>query len=418
MVAFSVQTGQRTVFGSAGMAEDAASIKDAWPDAVWKFISPIFSELQTQRPKKQEDGTVGGHYGGSKVCQVLSSVGELRNITCNLTWIPPLQFSPTCSNVPIGLVKKFASRMWMNSDGDIDCPSVWPRGHNIPVAVFSKVDEPKKGEMQRYGLDLTVLSFWWVLAAAVQANQDEQVGKLKQLALDVQFDFKYFQNETEAFWASANLLESNELQREFQGLDTEKMTDIVARVKALLQTEGVKADAEAIAQRLRVQIQWSDSKRIPSCETVEHHLQIAAYVTKSEQASLALQIARLKYGRQTIFDEHTKLLLCVQRSQSLAEFGFLIEGLLALTVRSQNMDRPSLSELKSKTGPISTLQFLRKYFRYLLARQGSARSCSKFCRRFVFLGTWSDGFLCIAQPEEIVKNLVSKGLTGDTSWDT
>ena len=169
------------------------------------------------------------------------------------------------------------------------------------------------------------------------------------------------------------------------------MTDIVARVKALLQNEGLKADAEAIAQRLRAQIKWSDSKRIPSRETVEHHLQISAYVTKSEQASLALQIARLKYGRQTIFDEHTKLLLCVQRSGSLAEFGFLIEGLLALMVRSQNMDRPSLSELKSKTGPISTLQFLRKYFRYLLARQGSVRSCRRFCRCFGFLGTSSDG---------------------------
>ena len=203
MGAFSAQSWQRTGFRSVGMAEDSASIKDAWPDAVWKHINPIFSDLQGQRPKKQEDGTVGGHYGGSKVCQALSAVGELRNITCNLTWISPLQFSATCSNVSLGLVKKFASRMWMNADGHIDCPSVWPRGHNIPVAIFSKADEPKKGEMQRYGLDLTVLSFWWVLASAVESGKNEQVDKLKQLALD---------------WMSSLTLSTSRMRRKFSGL--------------------------------------------------------------------------------------------------------------------------------------------------------------------------------------------------------
>ena len=59
------------------------------------------------------------------------------------------------------------------------------------------------------------------------SQSQDSVEGMKKLALSAQFDFKYFSDESEMFWAAKQVMESNELQREFSGLDAEKLIDTV-----------------------------------------------------------------------------------------------------------------------------------------------------------------------------------------------
>ena len=44
----------------------------------------------------------------------MQQTGELRNLTCNLTWCAPMEMRPTAPTVSAALVKKFAQRLWRN----------------------------------------------------------------------------------------------------------------------------------------------------------------------------------------------------------------------------------------------------------------------------------------------------------------
>ena len=58
---------------------------DAWAKEIWPVIQADYERLQAMRPAKQDANAVGSHYG-PKILEVIASKGEVRNVTCNLTW--------------------------------------------------------------------------------------------------------------------------------------------------------------------------------------------------------------------------------------------------------------------------------------------------------------------------------------------
>ena len=126
-------------------------------------------------------------------------------------------------------------------------------------------------------------------------------------------DFKYFSSEGNAFWEATQTLESNELMREFHGLDTERMIDVVWTVQRMLQKDH-KKDGRVNAATIRDEkVRWSDEKRLPSKETVERYFQIGGTLHKSKKGKLILEQIRVRYGHGTVFDEPSKLLLLVSQ---------------------------------------------------------------------------------------------------------
>ena len=77
------------------------------------------------------------------------------------------------ADMTIGQVEKF-SRAIFFKDGKPKAPSAWPKNLNIPIAVYSKFDELKKGEMERIGCDLAIAAFFWSWSRAMVACPEDR----------------------------------------------------------------------------------------------------------------------------------------------------------------------------------------------------------------------------------------------------
>ena len=339
------------------------SFVDAWQDRIWPVIGQDFAALSQERPCKQEEGAVGQHYGGKKISDFLKQSGEARNVTCNLTWMKVLQMAPTNQNLSYAMVEKAAQTLW-HQDGQPRLPQLWPRALNIPIACLT-TDEPVKGEMTRYGCCLAVCSFWLTYYQAKTGGNAALLQQMKTLAVNVPFDFKLFANQDEVLNAAAEGLEANEMLRELFGLSGIVLINLVMEVRDMLgrRTSG-KKDATAIAEHLAT-LRWYDMKRCPKKDTCESYLHIGGMLRRASRAQVAIEIAAVKYGRDTIFDEPSKLLLFVQKSLNIQDFEFMMEGLLVNMIRTGNADRQSVAELKSKAGDPAFWLFIRRYFHHL-----------------------------------------------------
>ena len=141
----------------------------------------------------------------------------------------------------------------------------------------------------------------------------------------------------------------------------------------LAQSTGKKTDSASVAEYLKEKIKWSSQKRIPSKETVEHLLSIGQMLARSVRAQVAVERAKVRFGRQTLFDEPAKLLVLVQKSSNLVEFEFLVEGFFAFMARYPECQQ-SLAELRNKAGDLQTLLFTRRIFMFLLKKYPIAAS--------------------------------------------
>ena len=87
---------------------------DAWAKEIWPVIQADYERLQAMRPAKQDEDAVGSHYG-AKILEVIALKGEVRNVTCNLTWTGGTANTPLQADITIALVTAFAMDMYMSN---------------------------------------------------------------------------------------------------------------------------------------------------------------------------------------------------------------------------------------------------------------------------------------------------------------
>ena len=187
---------------------------DAWEKEIWPVIQADYERLQAMRPAKQDVNAVGSHYG-PKVLEVIALKGEVRNVTCNLTWTGGTANTPLQADITMALVTAFAMDMYMSnamlqpsaSDGkpedtapgsqeaedaapepvvafsdtvtkkrEFNIPKNVPKWYSIPIAVTSTETEPSKGEFRRLGMDAAVNGTWlaykWAIEDGNKAAKD------------------------------------------------------------------------------------------------------------------------------------------------------------------------------------------------------------------------------------------------------
>ena len=76
-----------------------------------------------------------------------------------------------------------------------------------------------------------------------------------------------------------------------------------------------------------------------------------------------------KYGRNTIVDEYSKLLVVVRQAQNASNLGYVMEALYAEIERSDNRDVQSKAQLEHKCGPVAKWLFIAKYIGYLMEKK-------------------------------------------------
>ncbi len=251
---------------------------DAWSEEIWPVIQADFERLLAERPRKQDSGAVGVHYG-SKVLELAKTRKEVRNVACNLAWTHLVANTPLQKDISLELVKTFALDMFMDNsmlqlaasaDGDAGdemgdpdvvqsattkkrtwkIPDYVPRFYAIPIALTSTEAEPGKGEFRRLGMDCAVNGTWLAYKWAVEDKNDKAKLALEALILNWPFDFTLVEApadddakerplEDAIFELMVNLPLQTERLRDFFGLGGKGLVGICAEVRDLLREQRV-----------------------------------------------------------------------------------------------------------------------------------------------------------------------------------
>ena len=339
-------------------------LKDVWAEKVWPHIQADYESWSEQRPTKQDSGAVGAHYGSDKVFEMLKQTREARNITCNLTWLKKLSMSSLSEDLVYDVVEKYAVSVWCQPSAAADekkrkfprvnMPSAVPRGLNIPVAVRSLGDALVKGEMQRNGLDVVVESVWLVLAWATQDGDNLQRERIRVLVLNWPFDFQYFDDEEGAFLAECGQMAAHETNREFMGMSGRNLVKVVMRTRELLREKTPAKtwpEPEDVSKYLTEKVPWGALKP-PSTRVVGDVTRIGTALREAPRAAVLCERAQVKFGRNTIFDDWSKMQIIDRKTHGPEQLSYVMEGLYSTMLRENQSDPASQAELKSKTGPI------------------------------------------------------------------
>lgn len=67
--------------------------KDVWTTEIESVLGAALTKLRSDRPLTQEDGATGTAFSNPKITAALQKNGEIRGVTCNITWTPAVRAS-------------------------------------------------------------------------------------------------------------------------------------------------------------------------------------------------------------------------------------------------------------------------------------------------------------------------------------
>jgi hypothetical protein len=314
-----------------------------------------------------------------KVKGNLEEVQEARDIPFNLAQLA----DPNQAAIPedvLDLAKVIKSArfyFWDNVANCPEAPKVWPRGKNIPIALFSK-ELCSKMRFQHYGHCSVVAGFFWAFGQALQnpAWKDKVEG-FECLCVNASADYKLVSNQAEVNILAFNAVEENEESRENDGFTGARRALLIAfGVKSVLK-EKMKGKAgkgkwtfEEVQVWLKKNIRFHDEKSIPSVHTCRGLYSIVTGFMQNQRAFAAYREAAQLYGRSTLFDDYSKLLIMKNRSRSTEDLAFIAEWLLvdmkANAQPPKMPDNPSQRALNQQGSPITVAQVTRDALMFLL----------------------------------------------------
>ena len=340
---------------------------------VWATVEPRVKVLQNQTPGNKNAEQWAKHMKEMK--KELERVKEFRNAPFNLAQL----LDPGAVAIPedvLEMVKVKKSAKFYFWDKDKDCPKapdLWPRGRNVPIVLFDIGSKDLGGPFLHYGHCSVIAGFFCAFAMALTepAWQDNVAG-FEKLCVNALADFKVVSNRDEVSILAFNAVEENEESRENDGFTGTRRALLVgyAVKRVIIEKKGQKWTYPDVHDWLKANIKFHDDKAIPSAHTCKELYSLVNDFIKNRRAFAAYQEAETAYGRQTMFDEYSKLTIMNQKSRSPEDLAFIAEYLVAEmkanTPSSRVPDNPSQSKLKEYGGPICFAQAVRDALSCLL----------------------------------------------------
>ena len=106
---------------------------EKWGSLIWPKVQAKHKHVSAQRPSLQANAT-GTHYG-EKVYQLLPEKGEIRNVTCNLTFTDPIENTMLQKTISFATVERFAIDMF------IDTASVTPDDDQVAASAATDTNQ-------------------------------------------------------------------------------------------------------------------------------------------------------------------------------------------------------------------------------------------------------------------------------------
>ncbi len=290
--------------------------------------------------------------------------GEARNVPFNLAHLA----DPSQAAIPddvLEISKVVKSGKFYFWDTIADCPKapkIWPRGRNVPIVTYNN-DIKSGGPWQHYGHCSVVAGFFWAFGQALHnPTWRDKVAAFETLCVNALADYKLVQNPAEVHILAFNAVEENEESRENDGFTGARKALLVTfGVKHVMkEKKGGKLKYEDVSAWLKAHIKFHDEKAVPSAHVCRDLHSLGTDFIKNRRAFAAYQEAETLWGRSTMFDEYSKLVILVQKSRSAEDLAFVCEWLLAVMKKTapppQVPENYTQVKLKDVGGPLCLAQ--------------------------------------------------------------
>ena len=349
--------------GSALYDTMAPDPKQRFAQEIWKHVESKVVSL-----KKHTPGGKTPTQWEKSCAQVKTDINkeaEARNIPFNLAHLS----DPGQAAIPDDLLeisKVIKSAKYYFWDSNAKCPKVpqvWPRGRNIPIAIFSD-DITKASPFQHFGHCSVVAGFFWSWAQAIQNPEwKSTLPKFEALCINALADYTLVRNQQDVNILAFNAVEGNEESRENDGFTgARKALLIEYAVKNVRKAKPAqKLKYEEVAAWLKSNIKFHDESAAPSANICRDLHVVSSLFLKNKRAFAAYQEAETLWGRATLFDEYSKMVILTNKCRNPTDLAFVAEWLLAdmkANCKSPPAvpDKVSQGRLKEIGGPICIAQ--------------------------------------------------------------
>ena len=375
--------GSQTSPGDSQTSPDALGCEDVpvyvstetWDDDVWKYVADEFNKLAevpltyTLTEQKYE--------------AKLHAEGQISGFQGSIAMIPPTQIS--VAKEIISLENAYLSAKYrFFREGMWQAPSVWALDDFLPVSTSNYTRPKFTDTMKSYGKDHIKQGYWYGFAKAVehfkkiQQGADTKPGDVRKAEAAVQsfralgskcmFNIRFFKDSSDVKFETFQLLVGIEEQRDRWGLTFSRLVALIelAEEEAAEENAASKKIAdETIHAIISKKITFPENSPICTVQTLNKLRQVSASMRLCPRLREVSRCAEAKYQRKQMFDEWTKVVMLIQKSDNTKELTFLVECAWLDMLRSESNDRLfltkqtgkykecanwSMSELKNSTG--------------------------------------------------------------------
>ena len=225
----------------------AKSWKEAWAGDLAADLQSTVAAYASKGATQGSD-QIGSRFLNETILKKMQDISECRNVTCCIGWTSPVKMSPLNEDLSFAMVAKFVDPNW-KSNGAWAIPTICPRNWAIPIACFSLVELPPRGDYPRVEADLAAVAVWKVLAdlrkerstakpGAEKEAAEKNITSVEKLMVNWPFDFIYFKDPSLVVARAVQYRDENETAREYFGLDGPSLLACVSKVEELLKASG------------------------------------------------------------------------------------------------------------------------------------------------------------------------------------
>jgi len=340
-------------------------------EEVWRHVANRVKELRQTLPGGMTPDT--WEKAKEKAKAEFEESREARNVPFNLARLS----DPGRAAIPEDLLEMSKVRksgkyhFWDQNKNWPWVPKMWPRGKNVPLAMFTP-DIDKEGPLEHYGHCSVIAGFFWAMAEATKnPTWNSLLPAFENLMVNARADYVLIDDASEVDILAFNAIEANEEARENDGFTGVRKALLVSyAVKQVKKAkQGGKVQDQEVADWLGQHIKFHDRREIPSANVCRDLSTVAQDFLQNKRAFAAYQEAEAEWGRETWFDDYSKLLFLIKQGHSADELAFIVEFLLAeMIATSPAPKRPEnlpMSKLKADASPVYIARASRAAVRQL-----------------------------------------------------